>query len=203
MNKERTWLYSIARALAAVVCRCIFFSKARGLENFPRDENCILLGNHISAWDPVTVAHYYKPNEVHFMGKESLFKNPVLRTLFKWLHAFPVYRGERDMRAMRTAMQVLYDGHVLGIFPEGTRQRDDRMQSIETGVAVIALKSDVPLIPICISGRYRLFGKVRMVVGPPIKLDDLRGRRADTPTLEETKSRIIDAVEALRPLTKF
>ena len=203
MNKEKTWLYTFARGVIWIINALIFRSKARGVENFPQEESCIILSNHISAWDPLTIANFYKVSEIHFMGKESLFKNRFLRALFMKLHAFPVSRGASDLGAMRVAMQVIRDGHVLGIFPEGTRQKDDRMQSIETGVAVMALKSDVPLVPVHLSGKYRWWGRVRMVVGKPIEIDDLRAKRADSQTLEALKTRIIDAVNDLRPLSDF
>lgn len=203
LNKEKTGLYSFARVLAWFVCRVIFGVKARGMEHFPRYENCIILGNHISAWDPITIAHLYKISEVHFIAKESLFKIPVLPFLLKHLHAFRVNRGETDMSAMRTSMQVIREGHVLGIFPEGHRQKNGKVSSIETGVAVMAIKSEVPIIPVLIEGKYRLFGALRVVVGPPVRIDDLRERRPDAQTLEALKARIIDALEALRPLADF
>lgn len=203
LAKEKTGLYSFARVLAKIICGGLFGARARGVELFPRYENCIILGNHISAWDPITIAHFYKVSEVHFVAKESLFKIPVLPVLLRGLHAIRVNRGETDMGAMRASMQVLKDGHVLGIFPEGHRQQNNQVQGIETGVAVMALKSEVPLVPVLITGKYRLFGKIRMVVGAPIPIEDLRAKRADTETLEALKVRIIDAVEALRPLADF
>lgn len=203
MKKEKTFVYTLARGIASVLYGGIFLARGRGMENFPSDQNCIILSNHISAWDPITVAKYYTVSEIHFLAKDSLFRNPLLARLLTWLHAIPVHRGETDMAAMRSAMQVLKDGHVLGIFPEGTRQQGDHMQHIETGVAVMALKSGAPLVPARISGKYRLFGKIRLVVGRPIDIEDLRARRPDAETLELLKARIIDAVEALRPLSDF
>ncbi len=197
MKKERTPLYTFARGIAWLICSVIFGSSASGLENFPQDENCIIIGNHISGWDPIMVARYYGVSEVHFIAKESLFRNPVLRWLLTKLHAFAVHRGETDMAAMRKAMQVVQDGHVLGIFPQGTRQAEGAVKTIETGVAVIALKSDVPLIPVRVSGRYRPFGGLHLAVGPRIAVDDLRAGRADAQALEEVKRRIIAALEAL------
>lgn len=203
LNREKTGLYTFARVVIGFIIKVLFGGRARGMENYPQDENCIILSNHISAWDPLTVAYFYKVSEIHFMGKESLFKNRALGWLLRKLHAFRVNRGESDMSAMREAMKVLKDGHVLGIFPEGHRQQGGRMQSIETGVAVIAMRTDAPLIPVLITGKYRPFGKLRSVIGPPIPIDDLRARRTDSEALEALKARIIDAVEALRPLSDF
>ena len=76
MKTEKTFLYTLARGIAAFLYPCVFLAKARGVENFPREENCIILSNHLSAWDPITIAHVYKHNEIHFIAKESLFRNP-------------------------------------------------------------------------------------------------------------------------------
>lgn len=198
MKKERTFLYTLLRGVASFLYRIIFLSRIEGRENYPTDQNCIILANHISAWDPVTVAYSYKVSEVHFMGKDSLFKNRLLGGFLRKVHAFPVSRGETDMAAMRTAMQIIRDGKVLGIFPEGHRQKDNRVQHIETGIAVMAMRTDVPLVPVMITGKYRLFGRIRVRVGQPIPLDDLRAAHADAQTLETLKQRIIDALEALR-----
>lgn len=203
MKKERTFVYTLCRGIAAVLYTLFFGAKARGVERFPQDENCIILANHIHALDPVTVARFYKVSEIHFMAKDSLFRNPFLHWLITKLHAFPVNRGATDMGAMRKAMQVVRDGHVLGIFPEGHRQTSEHVESIETGVAVIALKTNVPLVPVLITGRYSFRGRLRVVVGDPIPMDDLRESASSASAPEELKRRIIDALEALRPLSDF
>lgn len=199
MNKEKTWLYSLVRIIAGIVYPLFFRAKAEGCENFPKDQNFILLSNHVHLLDPVTVAIFYKHSEVHFIAKDSLFKNKLFGAFLRKLHAFPVNRGETDMKAMRQAMQVLADGHVLGIFPEGHRQEDGVVKGLETGIAVIALRSRVPIVPAYISGRYRLFGRLRLQVGKPVELEDLRAGRVDAEALETVKSRILDALDALKP----
>ncbi len=203
MNAEKTGFYTFARIVVGIILRGLFGIKVRGQENLPKDRNCILMGNHISGWDPLTIAYLYKYSEVHFIAKDSLFKIPVLRTILKWLHAFPVKRGEADMAAMRTCMQVIREGHVLGIFPEGHRQKDGRVKAVETGIAVLALKTSVPVVPVFIIGKYRPFGRLRAVVGEPIPLDELRAARPDVETQEALKARVIDALESLRPLASF
>ncbi len=202
MNIEKTGFYTFARFVISVILRFIFGIKFDGMENFPKNQNCILIGNHTSAWDPLTIALFYSHNEVHFMAKESLFKNAFLKLILDNLHAFPVRRGETDMGAMRMCMQVLREGHVLGIFPEGHRQKDGRVKHVETGIAVMALKTEVPIIPVFICGRYRPFGRLRAVAGPPIPLGDLRAKHPDVEILEAVKARVIHSLESLRPSTK-
>ena len=203
MKMEKTGFYTFARRLIWMLLALVFRVKARGVENFPKDRNCIIFSNHFSAWDPLTIAHIYTVSEIHFMAKDSLFRTRLVRALIQRLHAFPVSRGSADMAAMRTAMQVLRDGHVLGIFPEGTRRQGGPVTDMETGVAVLALKSEAPLVPVLLGGRYRFLGKVRAVVGEPVSLDDLREKRVGAETLEAVKQRLIGALEALRPLLDF
>ena len=202
MNVERTRLYRTLIAICRVIYAVVFGAKASGREHFPKDQNCILIGNHIHAIDPVTLAVFYKANEIHFIAKESIFENRWLARILTKLHAFPVNRGETDMRAMRQAVQVLRDGHVLGIYPEGHRQKDRTVKAIETGVAVIALRSGVPVVPVYVSGHYRPFGRLRLTVGPPIPLDDIRSGRADTEALETVKRRVVESLNALAPCPK-
>lgn len=197
MNVEKTWLYTFAMFLLEGVYRIIFRLEVRGAEHFPKNQNCILFANHISAWDPLTVAFIYRHNEIHFFAKDSLFKNKFFAMILRKLHAFPVRRGETDLKAMRVAMQVLKDGHVLGIFPEGHRTYDGELKPIETGIAVMALKSRVPVIPILIRGKYRPFAKVSAHVGEAIQLDDLWNSPADTEALDVVKSRFMHALRNL------
>ena len=90
-----------------------------GRENLPEHAPYILLANHRSMGDPFALGEVYRQGVVYFMAKEELFRNPIVRWYITKMHGFPVKRGKADLAAMRTALQVLKDGHVLGIFPEG------------------------------------------------------------------------------------
>lgn len=198
MNVEKTWLYTLVRIIFRFVFTCIIRLKVHGADNFLEDQNCILLSNHISALDPIAIAYAYKHNEIHYFGKDSLFKYKWIAAILRKLHAFPVKRGETDMKAMRTAMQVLKDGHVLGVFPEGHRRNGEELQPLETGVVVMALKGRVPVIPIMIQGQYRLFHRVNIVIGAPIILESYWAQTVSTEMLEEVKQLLMDALLSLR-----
>ena len=88
-------------------------------------------------------------------------------------------------------------GGVLGIFPEGTRHKEGIMEHVESGVALIALRSGVPLIPLYIGGRPRLFRRLDVRVGDPIAMDDLRERGVNRDTCEELLARITETYRAL------
>jgi len=195
MKKEKTVIYSIGKAVGWMYFRLFCGVKMLGRENFPKDEHFIVMANHICALDPVLLGVAYSGSEIHFMAKDSLFRNPLMKWVAEKVHAIPVRRGETDMAAMRSAMQVLREEKVLGIFPEGTRHRDGKMGEIQTGIAVLALKQNVSLIPVGISGHYRPFGKLKISVGRPIDLDDLRALRPDAETMAQVVERIREGIQ--------
>jgi 1-acyl-sn-glycerol-3-phosphate acyltransferase len=115
------------------------------------------------------------------MGKSELFWTP-LKQFLNAVGAFPVRRGERDTAAIEAAAQLCREGHVVVMFPEGTRRkkgiRKKYQPKAHTGAARIALEAHVPLVPAGIIGTEKLarLAQLRVAYGPPILLDDLAGR---------------------------
>ena len=115
--------------------------KVEGLENIPAEGGCIVCANHISARDPFYLAVRVRNRMLHFMAKAELFKWKPLAAFMRGLEAFPVDRGHSDLNAVRTALKLLADGHVLGVFPQGTRSRDNARTPMLSGISLIALRS--------------------------------------------------------------
>ena len=115
------------------------------------------------------------------MAKSELFHSP-LRPILKHGGAFEVRRGEGDTKAIEIAVQLAREGEVVAIFPEGTRRKKGvgkkREARPHTGAVRVALEAEVPLIPAAIAGTDRItrLGPLRVAYGPPVELDDLRGR---------------------------
>jgi 1-acyl-sn-glycerol-3-phosphate acyltransferase len=132
--------------------------------------------------------------QLRFMAKAELF-NPVLTPILNAGGAFKVRRGEGDVDAMRTAAELVREGEIVVMFPEGTRQRKGLVKRHtarpHTGAARIALAADVPLVPAAIGGTDRLLrlGPLRVAYGPPLDLSDLDG--------QDTKSAAKVATERL------
>lgn len=180
MAKPRhTFLYSFVMALYVVLAKLVFFMRFYGRENIPREGNYIIMANHVCMLDALTLAMCNLRREIHFMGKKELFSNKFMTWVWTQVHAFPVDRGNMDMSAMRTAMKVLKEGETLGIFPEGTRSKTGEMLPLLSGASVLALRSGVPVIPVYIAGRYRPFRRMRVMVGKPVELTDLRQNGVD------------------------
>jgi 1-acyl-sn-glycerol-3-phosphate acyltransferase len=173
--------YFLYGALSWPVIYGAFRLRATGVENLPPDGGFVLAANHTSNLDPWPLAMPLWPRrQLHFMAKVELF-NPVLGPLLRAGGAFPVRRGERDVEAIETAVRLCREGHVVAMFPEGTRARKGLVKKFEhrprTGSARIALAAGVPLVPAAITGTDRLarLPRIRTAFGPPVPLDDLEG----------------------------
>jgi len=192
-------LYSIIQRLG----RFIFYFlglKSEGLHNLPRSGSVIIASNHVSNWDPVVVG-LVLDRPVHFMGKAELFENKILAKLCTELNAFPVKRGTADRNAIRKALKVLEEGNVLGIFPEGARNTTGDMKA-QSGVAMIALKSGAPIIPVaCLGTKGMLpcgWSKPLLVrVGEAIYLDEFRGKKVSSMHMEQLSEDIMNKINSL------
>lgn len=173
--------------------RILFPPVLEGLENIPSDGACLLCANHLSNRDPVYLATLIRNRGLHFMAKAELFKFKPLAALLTRLMAFPVDRGHNDLNAVRTALKLLSDGHILGLFPQGTRSKDNSRLPMLNGVSMIALRAQKPVIPVYIGGPYRLFRRTPVRIGKPVDLSEF-GRRMDSETLTAATRRIEDAV---------
>lgn len=124
-------------------------------EELPADKGFILACNHTSNMDPVMLG-VACPRQVRYMAKSELFKIPVLGFLIRHLGAFPVTRGKGDTAAIDMAVQIVKEGGVLGIFPEGGRSKDGTFHKIKSGTVVVASQTSADILPACI-----IYGKRR------------------------------------------
>jgi 1-acyl-sn-glycerol-3-phosphate acyltransferase len=160
--------------------RGLFRLRVEGLENVPANGGFVLAANHTSNFDPWPLGIPLWPRRfLRFMAKSELYWWP-LGAVITAAGGFPVRRGERDLEAIQTAVELARAGDVVAMFPEGTRRakglRKKHEARAHTGAARIALEADVPLVPAAIVGTDRLarLGPVRVRYGPPVPLDDLR-----------------------------
>jgi 1-acyl-sn-glycerol-3-phosphate acyltransferase len=159
----------------------LFRLRARGREHLP-EGGFVLAANHNSNFDPWPLGLPLFPHRyLRFMGKSELFWTPF-KQFATAAGAFPVRRGQADLEAIETAVQLCREGHIVVMFPEGTRRKKGLRKRYEarahTGAARIALEAGVPLIPAGIVGTDRLgrLARLRVEYGRPVPLDDLAGR---------------------------
>ena len=189
---QSTWVYRAARVIASVLTHTVTPLTVHGAESIPEKAPFIIIANHQTFYDAVAVLHSVKKHEISFLGKKELTKVGILKWFFGMMHMIPVDRGNSDMAALRACMKTLREGGVLGIFPEGTRHKQGVMEELESGTALIALRSNVPVIPVLITPRFRFFRRMHLYVGTPIEYQDLRAEGINTATCNALCARITD-----------
>lgn len=175
-------LYTLVAVLSWPLLKLVFRLTVRGREQLPANGGYVLAANHTSNFDPWPLGLPLFPRRyLRFMAKSELFWFP-LGWIIGAAGAFRVRRGERDTAAIETAVALCREGHVIVMFPEGTRRRKGVRKKHEarwhTGAARIALAARVPLVPAAISGTNRLsrLARLRVSYGSPVPLDDLLDR---------------------------
>jgi 1-acyl-sn-glycerol-3-phosphate acyltransferase len=194
-------VYLLVAAVTWPVLMGLFRLRARGREHLPKG-GFVLAANHNSNFDPWPLGIPLFPRRyLRFMAKSELFWTPV-KQFITAAGAFPVRRGQHDAEAMATATQLCREGHIVVMFPEGTRRKKGLRKKYEarahTGAARIALDAKVPLVPAGIVGTDRLgrLAQLRVAFGPPVRLDDLAGREDAPQVATERLMAAIDELEA-------
>ena len=168
--------YRVIRGIVAPFVRFLMPFKVEGIENIPETDGAVICCNHISMSDPFYLSVAVKKRQIHYMSKYELFKNPILRFVLVRLGAFAVKRGTGDTSAIDTAIEIVKNGSILGIFPEGTRYTDGLPpRKAKSGVAVIVAKTNAIVIPtaICRKGKFCFFRKTVVRFGKPIETSEL------------------------------
>lgn len=177
-GSDKVTFYSFAKVVVWRIFKPLYRIEILGLENFPKEGGVLLCANHIDNLDPPVVG-ITAPRPVVFMGKEELFKAPVIKTLMKNLNVVPIKRGASDREALRKGISVLKEGHVLGFFPEGTRSKTGELGEGKPGAGFFALRTNAAVVPCAIIGNYKPFKKLKVVFGKPIEMDSLRENKAN------------------------
>lgn len=196
-EEHLTPMYRAARGVAAFLLTCLSPVTYHHLERAQLDAPYILISNHNSLMDPLLVAWKCYRYQIRFLGKKELVKNPLLRWLFHKLLMIDVDRHNMDMAALRACLKTLREGHPLGVFPEGTRHKEGVMEHMESGIAMIALRSGARLLPAYIAGKPGLFRRTHVYYGEPFSVKDIAARGINREACQEVLERIQDVYLAL------
>lgn len=193
-------LYKILRFIGKPIIYLLFLPKIIGKKNTRLPGKALVISNHLSMWDPLLIGVVFR-RQIFWMGKMELFKSRIARIFFKAVKAFPVRRGEGDLAAIRHAFRVLREGKLFGIFPEGKRVKSGELTRFEPGTCMIALKNDAPVVPVYIKGGYKLFRRMKLIVGEPIRLADYVGEKTDTVSVEAATRFLENKLKDMRNTT--
>ena len=192
MRKQRYAVYRILRPIINGLFRFLYRPTIIGCENIPKTGRVVVCGNHTHNWDSAMLITSTK-RTVHFLAKDELFKG-IGKYFFSAMACIPVNRRQKDHNAMESAIKVLEQDEVIGIFPEGTFNRTkDIVMPFKYGAVSMASKTNSTIVPFSITGKYKIFKKnsVTICFGKPykIKTDDLT--EANNELMEKVKKLII------------
>ena len=193
--------YEIGKAICRwVLAPLLTRMHVEGRDNIPKEGPFFLVPNHQSILDPLMIQAFCS-RRVHSMTKSTQFGSPVMYWLLPRIGAFPARRYRTDPQCVRTVLRLLEDGEGVGIYAEGERSWDGRMQPFRRGTIRLILKAGVPIIPVGITGSYDVWPRwskrprrasVRIRYGEPIELgrhDD----RAERETAVESTTTLLRA----------
>jgi 1-acyl-sn-glycerol-3-phosphate acyltransferase len=204
------FIAAIVRPIMAVLCKRDW----RGRENLPATGGALIVANHYSFFDPISVGHFVVANgrTPRFTAKSGVFKNPVLGRLFKAAGQIPVERGSRDaVKALLAAQDAVKRGEAVIFYPEGTMTKDPDLWPMagRTGAARIALRTGVPVIPVAQWGAQEVFAPystkpkffprktLKVVAGPALDLSPWAERARDRSAEQEVTELIMDEITKL------
>lgn len=203
MKKSFSRLLTVTYYLAGPVIRWLHPVSVEGVENIPSDGGVLFCPNHSSNWDPILVVLALPVNSrIRVMGKEELFQNPILRWLLGKAGAFPVSRGNADIKAVKTAIQTIKSGDNLLMFPEGTVIHngigyvDGLPPHAHAGVAVIGVRAGAKLVPVFTDGEKKYFHRTRIIFGKPLELT-YSGRHGTSEEMQKIADDVLQAAYAL------
>jgi cytidylate kinase len=197
-------LYAAEQAAIRGVARLLWGLRVEGAERVPRAGGLLLAANHKSYLDPPLVGAA-TPREIHYLTKSELFGIPLLGAWIRANNGVPLDRGGFDRAGVETVLDLLGAGRAVLVFPEGTRIRRPGLGPPREGIAWLAAKARIPVVPVYLKGtwgperRWFRAGGITVRFGEPVRFDPLPAGRAGREQLPDLADRILQAIAALEP----
>ncbi len=183
--------YRFIRGVAWILCKILFPTKVIGVENVPAEGPVLICSNHVSMVDPVMIAISLK-RQISFLAKKEVFGTKFTNWFFTNLGMVPVDRGASDIAAMRVCIETLNENRMLGIFPQGHRYKQDENREIQSGAAMMALRSKAVVVPVHVSAPLKAFRINTLRFGKPVDLSDLV--RVNAQAITAANNRIAEGI---------
>ena len=203
---------TLSQKILLAICRLLlnipFSWKVEGRENIPLTGPLILATNHVHLLDPFFLL-FSSPRWINFMAKEELFRSPFLRPWLRWAGSIPIHRGGKikdKQKMLKSARDALEKGLVLGMFPEGGRSHDGKLRKGKPGSAVIASKTNIPILPVGIVGTDKIKGisclwkrpGIVVNIGKPFKLPPTSSKMSKS-QMQLLTAQLMSEIAALLP----
>ncbi|MBI2168215.1 MAG: 1-acyl-sn-glycerol-3-phosphate acyltransferase [Actinobacteria bacterium] len=201
-------LYWVVKGILTPLLRVLFRVRVEGRENVPSHGPVILASNHLSFLDSIFIPLVLR-RRVTFVAKADYFDSWKTRWFFQGVGQIPIRRegGSASERALASALDVLRDGQVFGIYPEGTRSRDAKLHKGHTGVARLALRSGAAIVPVGLVGTRecqppdrtlpKFFVPITLRFGAPIDVARFAGHEGDRLVLRQITDEVMFEIREL------
>ena len=203
---EMQKVYGFSHYLASTIYSIFFRGEVIGTENLPAKGSFLIAANNASFLDPPFIGSQV-PRQIAYFARKTLWKGGIITWCLDEVGTIPVDRdGGQDVSAIKRVLKALKEDKGLILFPEGTRTADGYLQAPKAGVGLIACRAQVPVVPACIFGSFRAFGKgqplrlgtpVSIVFGAPILPIDYDDPSAGKERYQVASTRIFEQITAL------
>ncbi len=175
----------------------VYRPKTVGLENIEKGKGALLCANHVHAFDSAVIILNNK-RKINVLAKESLFKNWFVKFLAYIFGVYPVKKDSKSMESMKISLKLLKNNELLLIFPEGTRNGMAKGVKPKEGAVKLAIKANVPIIPIGVQGNFEYFKKIKLNIGKPIYYNVSKEDSNNKEVLEKLTQELMDEIVRLR-----
>ena len=192
-------IFWICFAIAFIPLSIFLPVKIIGKKNLPKKQGFVLTCNHYSNADAVMI-DIKIGRKIRFLAKKELFKNKFVSFFLKQFGGYPVDRGASDIKAFKFALTTLKDKKVLGLFPEGTRNKagTEEMQELKSGAIVFASKAGVPIVPMVLVKPIKFLRRTTLIVGEPFMCEGENPTRLTKDEIEKNVELLVQKTNTLR-----
>lgn len=171
--------YKFVVGVLSFLSKILYRVEIIGEDNIPSEGNLIVIANHKHFLDPVFMLVAVKNRKIIPVAKQELFSVPILKFFMKKVGAIPVNRDNPSISTFRAVLSEIKSGNVLGIFPEGTRADTYDFLTPKSGTTMFSIKTKSDIVPMSIISTFKLFSKVKVVIGEPIDMSQYYNRKVD------------------------
>ncbi|WFD12135.1 lysophospholipid acyltransferase family protein [Tepidibacter hydrothermalis] len=186
-------LYEVCAGIFIPIISIFYKIEVIGKERVPMDEPLIFASNHKNNLDPMLIGSFM-PRKVSYMAKKELFNNKIVGSFLKNINVFPVDRSKTDISTIKTALKILKSNGALGIFPEGSRMKQEKLGKAKAGTSMLAIRGKARVCPVSIITTYKLFTKITIYIDEPISFESYYGQKLNSKEYEMLSQHALDIV---------
>lgn len=203
-------VYGACRVFLSSYFKLLHGFRVQGAENVPKKGGALIVSNHASFLDPAVLGSAVWHRDIHFMARDTLFRNTFAKLWATSVGVVPINRNKGDLRALRDAVAIVNDGDILCLFPEGTRTPDGRLQSAKAGIGFLVEKSGVPAVPVFVKGTFQALprnarwlspGRITVTFGAPILPAEIGQFGNDPDRRQKIADLVMARIAALNPIS--